>query len=119
MFAAWQQILELHEHHPEFQEDDKVLHLTICGMTLKAWAAHVAGVASDGMPKPQTPAILQALQARHTDYMSRSNPTRNNGVPATMNDEIDFGALDGIDIFDLADMTYEGADWLTWGNYWP
>ncbi|KAK4940579.1 hypothetical protein LTR10_019338 [Elasticomyces elasticus] len=117
MFAAWHHILELHEHHPEFREDDKVLHLIICGLTLKAWAAHVAGTAAEGMPKPQIPVVLQALQARHTAYMSRSNVTRNNGIATTLTEDIDFGALDGIDIFDLTDITYEGADWLSWGNY--
>ncbi|KIV84431.1 hypothetical protein PV11_00211 [Exophiala sideris] len=117
MFAAWHHILELHEHHPEFREDDKVLHLIICGLTLKAWAAHVAGTAAEGMPKPQMPPVLQGLQARHTAYVSRSSATRNNGMATTLTEDIDFGALEGIDIFDLADITYEGADWLSWGNY--
>ena len=120
MLAAWEQIVELLEHHPDWREDDKVLHLITSVLTLKAWAAHIAALESKGLPKPQAPPVIQSLQARQNAYMLRHNAAKNNvGASTAVNDEIDlnFTDLNEYDNFDHGNFPYDGTDWLSWGNY--
>jgi hypothetical protein len=116
MHAAWTQIMELHEHHPDYQEDDKVIHLIIRGLTLRAWAAQEAAVMERGLPKPRTPSMITLLQARQAAFLTRQENSRAAALRVP-NNEFNFADLNGFDQFDLADMTFDETNWASWGNY--
>jgi hypothetical protein len=69
MQAAWTQIEELYEHHPEFMDTDKVVHLIVGGLTLKAWTARETCSGSRGMRDGQSPPdFITTLQSRYVVF---------------------------------------------------
>ena len=125
MQEAWTQIEELHEHHPEYINTDKVIHLIVGGLTLKAWAAREAVLESRGVYKQRTPPLIAALQARQAAFLSRhNNDTSRTGIPrpSGANEEMNFVDLNGFDTItaanlELVDPTFAGIDWSSWGGY--
>lgn len=116
MRAAWAQIEELHEHHPEYREDDKVIHLVVGGLTIRAWATRQAAHESRGIPQQPMPAIVAALQSRQAAFKSRHNIAGAVGIRGA-NDEINFADINGFDPFELTDVTFDNADWNYWTDY--
>jgi hypothetical protein len=119
MQAAWTQIEELYEHHPEFMDTDKVVHLIVGGLTLKAWTARETYLESRGMRDGQPPpAFITTLQSSHVDFLSRNNDEETGRV---VNEESDFVELSGFDASTIADFDndpmFSGVEWSDWGDY--
>lgn len=124
MHAAWAQIEELYEHHPEFIHTNKVLHLVIGGLTLKAWAARQTALAAAGRgvnrhegsaPSP----LILALQEQQAVHFSR-NVNFGNAEAANMaHEEINFADAACFDSltnsnFEFVDQTLGKLDWFNW-----
>jgi Fungal specific transcription factor domain len=117
MQAAWRQIEELYEHHPEYLESERVLHLIISGLTLKAWAAREAALTAQGILDPQPPPIIIALQAGnvHRSMQALTGATGSDCVQANMSLS-DINGLDAITSsdLDLVDTFLAAGDWANW-----
>jgi hypothetical protein len=119
MQAAWAQIEELYEHHPEFMDTDKVVHLIVGGLTLKAWTTRETYLGSSGMRDGQPPpAFITTLQSRHVVFLSRNN---DEGTERFVNKESDFVDLSGFDASTMAnfdiDPMFSGVEWSDWGDH--
>jgi hypothetical protein len=118
MQSAWKQIEELYEHHPEYIESEKILHLIINGLTLKAWSAREAVLKEKRLmhgAQPPPPFIL-ALQTKNTH-----RPKHGGHVTGMVTDHgdmglSDLGGLGGIipGGFDLVDSFFVTGEWPTW-----
>lgn len=111
MQSAWNQIEELYEHHPEYIESEKILHLIINGLTLKAWSAR------EVVAHPPPPFIL-ALQAKNTH-----RPKHRGDVGGMVTDHgemvySEMGGLGGIipGEFDLLDSFFATKEWPNWSS---
>jgi hypothetical protein len=102
MQAAWAQIEALYEHHPEFMDTEKVVHLIVGGLTLKAWTARETYLGSRGMRDGQSPpAFITTPQSRHVMFLSRNN---DEGAGRVVNEESDFVDLSGFDASTMANF---------------
>jgi hypothetical protein len=118
MQSAWNQIEELYEHHPEYIESEKILHLIINGLTLKAWSAREAVLKEkrlmQGTQPP--PSFIQALQAKNAHRPKHGG--HNSNMMSNHSDMgfSDIGGLGGIipGGFDLVDSFFIAEEWPTW-----
>lgn len=120
METAWTQMEELHEHHPEWREEDRIMHFIVGGLTLKAWAAREIAWEAKGMGRPRPPAFITALQTRHAVLSSnQTEPLRSLTTRFVDQDHVNFadtGAYNTINPtqFEFSDP-FAGVDW--WSGY--
>jgi hypothetical protein len=124
MHAAWAQIEELYEHHSEFIHTNKVLHLVIGGLTLKAWAARQTALAAAGRGVNRhegsaPPPLILALQEQQAVHFSRNANLGNTEAANMAHEEINFADAACFDSrtnsnFDFMDQTLGKLDWFNW-----
>jgi hypothetical protein len=124
MEAAWVQIEELYDHHPEYLEHDKDIYRILRGLTLKAWSSRESFLKAKGfavLSQVQTPAFVSAIKEK--EYKHRESPSLGNtgitphgGIvdPASVTSELD--AISSVDI-ELLDPLFASGEWTNWSGY--
>lgn len=125
MEAAWEQIEELYDHHPEYLEYDKDIYLILRGLTLKAWSAREGVLKAKGLPvlsQGQTPAFVTAIKAKDCRNGDLSLPGSLRGIPphgGTIDPVSVASGLDAISSADieLLDPLFASGEWANWSAY--
>lgn len=126
MEAAWRQIEELFDHHPEYLESEKVIHLIICGLTLKAWAAREAALKAKGLilGPQQVPPLIVALQARNVHRsMQAFREAGAGGGAGSGHEPLSLSEIGNLDAaitsseLDLVDSFFAAGEWANWSPH--
>jgi len=101
--AAWSRVEQVYRNHDEVLESKRALHITVGGLTLKAWDANPA---SSNVPEPAFVATLRSLRKGNLEDRTE----RQDG-----NADLLFGSLsDGIDLDMDSHFNIDAADWMFW-----
>jgi hypothetical protein len=127
MKAAWEQIEELYDHHPEYleNENDKDIYHILRGLTLKAWSAREDALKAKGLTvlsEVQTPAFVTAIKARDSKHGQPRQLGSNRVIPPHERTIDPTSVTSGLDAISSADIELLGplfasSEWANWSVY--
>lgn len=125
MEAAWEQIEELYDHHPEYLEHNKDIYQILRGLTLKAWSARESVLKAKRLTvlsQVHTPVFVTAIKARDSEHGEPPSLSSNRGIPphegaldpASVTSGLE--AISSADI-ELLDPLFASGEWTNWSAY--